>query len=280
MRPLTVDIKDNVAVITLNDPDRLNALSADMRSALMDALNSAPDSGARVAVIRGSGRAFCAGYNLTPADRQKTIEAQDINDELGRLDRTADLWLAIRRQPMPVIAQVHGYCLAGGTDLLMSADIAIASKTATIGIPNVRALGVALLMPMWAALMGPMRAKLMAFTGDSITGEVAAQWGMVAAAVPESSLDDTVSALAARMARVPLELLTANKRAIDRMIDIGGLESAIRSSVEIDTIAHATRPYREFWDQVGREGLRPALESRDGPFAGPGLMDLLAEPRP
>jgi enoyl-CoA hydratase len=270
-----------VTTITLNEPDKLNRLSGRMQLALKSALEHARTSGARVVVIRGEGRAFSTGYDLDPRSpaRDSYLHDADIEADRAGLANTARMWREIRDFPLPVISQISGYCLSGGTDLMLATDIAIAAEDASIGMPNTRSLGITLMLPVWTWMIGPMRAKLMAFTGDSISGAQAAEWGLVAWAVPANRLPSAVASLAERIAQLPPDIVHAAKRSLNTAFDTAGLAQAIAGTVEIDTVAHFTPVVRQFWERIDSVGLKAALEERDGSFRETTFLDAFLGPR-
>jgi enoyl-CoA hydratase len=154
-------------------------------------------------------------------------------------------------------------------------DIAVVADSAKIGLPNVRSLGISLLSTAWPLLIGPARTKLMMYTGDTISGAQASEWGLVALSVPEAELTDTVTQIARRIALMPGDLLKTMKLASSRALESIGLEQLVASAVEIDTIAHFSQPVMDFWKSVGASGLKAALTARDAPYAEGGLSALL-----
>lgn len=265
-----------VAVVTLDNPGKKNPLSVAVLDELLAQLRAAEIEGARVVVLRGAGDSFCAGYNLDPDSRADYAGVNGIADDVAQLQRLADRLKALRNSPLPLVAQVHGHCLAGGTDLVFASDIAVAASTARIGLPNVRSLGISLLSTLWPLTLGPMRSKMMMFTGDWISGTQAEAWGLVALAVPPDELDEAVMKLARRIARVPPQLLRSVKRATNRAFDAAGFEQLVDAAVEIDAIAHFTEPVVSFWKGARAEGLKNALKRREAAFEGNALMDVLA----
>ncbi len=262
---LIFEKQDRLASIVLNRPEKLNALSIELQEEIVQALKEVEsDPDVRVAIIKGAGRAFSAGYDIEPggavAYRERTILA-----DKTRLEAVADRWLTLWECSKPVIAQVHGMCLAGGTDMALLADVVIAAEDARIGHPGVRGIGTQLTQ-MWAYLIGPMRAKMLMLTGDTITGKQAAEWGLVAAAVPSDQLEQEVLRLAGRMAAIPVELLAINKTAINRVLENMGLRQSIRNACELDSISHFTPPVKEFWDILNAQGIKAALKWRDRDF--------------
>lgn len=251
--------------LTLNRPDKLNALSISLQEEIVRALKQAEaDKEIRVIVIKGAGRAFCAGYDIEPggnvAYRQRTIL-----EDVERLRQVTDRWLTVWELTKPVIAQVHGYCLAGGTDLALVCDVVIAAADAAFGHPGVRGIGLPL-THMWTYLVGPMRAKMMLLTGDTIDGLEAERVGLIAKAVLPEELDEQVREVALRMAAVPYEVSALNKRAVNRVLEEMGLKAVIRAGAELDAISHFTPPVIEFWEIANRDGLKAALAWRDRKF--------------
>lgn len=265
-----------VAVLTLANPAKKNPLSLSVLDAILGHLAAAGAAGARVAMVRGSGDSFSAGYNLDPSSRVDYAAASGIVDDANQLQRLADRLKAIRQSPLPLLTQVHGYCFAGGTDLMLASDVAVAADDAKIGVPNTRSLGISLLSTLWPLHAGPMRAKLMMLTGDWISGAQAERWGLVAAAVPADRLEDAVMAIARRIALLPTDLAQSVKRATNRAFDTIGVDQLVASAVEIDTIAHFSAPVTGFWRSAREEGLKAALKKREAPFEGNALAELLA----
>jgi enoyl-CoA hydratase len=219
------DVEGGTARITLNRPEKLNALSAKLQRELNAALWEADnDAAVHAIIVRGAGRAFCAGYDLTPmqsppqkreanAERYTNVYRgmSSLDDDIWQLERQQRDRMAIWDVHKPVIAQVHGYCLAGGTDLALLCDIVVAADDAVIGFPPVRAMG----SPpahMWTYLVGPQWAKYFLLTGDSVTGKQAAEIGLVLKSAPADALEDEVEAIAAKMSKIDVELLSPSRR--------------------------------------------------------------------
>ncbi len=266
------------ARITLNRPEKLNALSAKLQRELNAALWEADnDSAVHVVVLSGAGRAFCAGYDLTPMQspppRRDASEAYtsvyrggtSMDDDIWQLERQQRDRMAIWDLHKPVIAQVHGYCLAGGTDLALLCDLVVAADDAVIGFPPVRAMG----SPpghMWTYLVGPQWAKYFLLTGDSVTGREAAEIGLVFKSVPSGALEAEVEALAAKMEKIDIELLSPNKRIVNAALELMGARTLQRMAAENDGRAHQAPSVREFGRIAMTQGLKAALEWRDGKF--------------
>ncbi len=266
------------ARITLNRPEKLNALSMKLQRELNTALWEADnDSSVHVTIISGNGRAFSAGYDLTPMQSPpKRPDADEtytnvyrgmatMDDDIWQLERQQRERMAIWDVHKPVIAQVHGYCLAGGTDLALLSDIVVAADDAVIGFPPVRAMG-SPVAHMWTYLVGPQWAKYFLLTGDSITGKQAAEIGLVWKSVPSDALAEEVDALASKMEKIDVELLTPNKRIVNVALELMGARTIQRMAAENDGRAHQAPAVREFARLAMTQGLKAALEWRDGKF--------------
>lgn len=265
------------ARITLNRPEKLNALSQQLQVELNEALWEADnDNNVHAVIIRGNGRAFSAGYDLTPmASRRPTPEGEhytavyrggrSFDDDAWQMERSQRLRMAIFDMHKPVIAQVHGYCLAGGTDVALLCDIIIAADDATIGFPPARAMG-ALPNNMWLYNCGPQWAKRLFLTGDTVTGAEAAKIGLVLKSVPSNMLEAEVEGLVDRMAMIDKELLSANKRIVNLGLELMGARTMQRIAVENDARAHLAPSVREFGRIAGEQGLKAALHWRDSKF--------------
>ncbi len=284
------EVEKGRARITLNRPEKLNALSRELQQELHEALWEADnDINVHAVILRGNGRAFSAGYDLTPlANRAAALDdgytavyrgARTYDDDAWQLEKAQRLRMAIFDMHKPVVAQVHGFCLAGGTDVAFLCDIVIAAEDATIGFPPARAMG-ALPNNMWIYNCGPQWAKRLFLTGDTITGAEAAKIGLVLKAVPADLLEYEVEQLVDRMAMIDSELLSANKRIVNLQLELMGARTIQRMAAENDARAHLAPSVREFGRIAGEQGLRAALHWRDGKFGdgrarveGPELRD-------
>ena len=263
---------EGIGRAVLNRPEKLNALNAGLQEELLDCLRQADeDPEVRVVTLRANGRAFCSGYDVSePASPQDVARRDEVRDnirmDLQRLRGTPGRWAQVWNLSKPVIAGVHGYCLAGGTDLALHCDIVIAAEDAQIGFPAVRSMG-APPTHMWTYLVGPQWAKWFLLTGDSVSGAKAAEIGLVWKAVPGEDLDAEVATLAGRMARIPWELLAANKSIANKALELMGRTTLQYLAAETDAIAHQAPAVKEFNRIAREEGLRAALDWRDRPFA-------------
>ncbi|MGI8926909.1 MAG: crotonase/enoyl-CoA hydratase family protein [Tepidiformaceae bacterium] len=271
------EVERGRARITLNRPEKLNALSMELQRELNSALWEADnDNNVRLVIIKGSGRAFSAGYDLTPLSQRRPEPegehytavyrgARGFDDDAWQMERQQRLRMVIFDMHKPVIAQVHGYCLAGGTDVALLCDIIITADDATIGFPPARAMG-ALPNNMWIYNCGPQWAKRLFLTGDTITGAEAAKIGLVLKSVPSAMLEAEVEGLADRMAMIDAELLSANKRIVNLQLELMGARTMQRLAVENDARAHLAPSVREFGRIAGEQGLKAALHWRDDKF--------------
>jgi enoyl-CoA hydratase len=260
-----------VCRLTLNRPDRHNPLTPRCIRELLAAVAGAErDTAVRAVVIRGSGRSFSSGYGILPED----IEPGDadppggIEGDVSAMLELAAGWAAVWDCAIPVIAQVHGNCLAGGTDLALHCDVVVAAPDARIGFPPVRSMGVPP-TNMWLYHLGPQWTKRLLFTGDTVSGTEAASIGLVQAAVPAPELDGYVLALATRMALVGRDLLAANKRVVNQGVELMGRSQLQRFAALNDAVAHRSRDARAFTARAGEVGLKQAVHERDAPFDRP-----------
>ena len=266
------DKSGHIATITMNRPDKLNALSIGLIDDIVAAAEEAEaDKEIRVIILKAAGRAFSAGYDITPG--QDKDKDEDLYDRLLRFRKTNLQWGKLWNLAKPIVVQVHGYCLAGATDLATSCDIIIAAEDAVFGLPDVRGIE-SVENHMWTYLVGPQWAKRMMLTGDPIDGKTAERIGLVLKAVPADKLDEEVRTLAGRIANIPLELLAPHKALVNKVMGLMG--HAVAQQMAFDTVAitHHSDARRKFSELAEKEGLRAALQHRDGPFG-----DYTARPR-
>src|ERR1700722_5423820 len=294
-------VDERVARVTLNRPDKRNALTPPMIASLHDVLIEADArNDVNVIILQGAGRDFCAGYDLTGVYAGMTDEAEkaaaagdsggdaaaggpavEYRSSTGTFDN--DCWSLefTQRQTMalfdlhkPVIAKVHGNCLAGGTDLALMCDMVLAADDAKIGFPATRANGTP---PnhMWVYHVGPQWAKRLLMTGDTLSGRDAARIGLVLDSVPPAGLDHVVDELARRMSHVDAELLSAHKRVVNLALELAGARTLQRLAAESDARAHLSQgPRRQrFKADMAAHGLKEALKNRDAPF-GDGVVKI------
>lgn len=257
--------------ITLARPDRHNPLSARCVRELLEAVETAEhDASVHVIVIRGSGPSFSSGYGIVPEDvtPDELTPPAGLEADAAAMAELARGWATVWDCRIPVIAQVHGNCLAGGTDLALHCDVVIAAADARIGFPPVRSMGVPP-TNMWLYHVGPQWTKRLLLTGDTVSGEEAAAIGLVQAAVPAAELDDHVMALATRMALIGRDLLAANKRVVNEGVELMGRSRLQRFAALNDAMAHRSAEARAFRARAAEVGLGAAVRERDAPFADP-----------
>lgn len=273
---LRFEVGERVARITLNRPDKRNALTPQALSELHDALLEADDrTDVHAIVLAGAGRDFCAGYDLAGAyagngdSGGPSYRSQNatVDDDCWQLEQTQKKTIAMFDLHKPVIAQVQGNCLAGGTDLALMCDMVIAAADARIGFPAARANGTPP-QNMFVYHVGPQWAKRLLMTGDWISGRDAARIGLVMDAVPAADLEAEVNELARRVALVDAELLAAHKRVVNLSLELAGARTMQRVAAELDARAHVSRGPRrsQFRQDMAEQGLKVALKHRDEPF--------------
>jgi len=254
----------HVRRLTLNRPEKRNALNNALRGDLFAALRAADgDAGVRVTIIRGTGPCFSAGYDLSAdlsADRPYPTAGGD-----GSWPRhVVEGWFAIWDLAKPVIAQVHGWCLAGGTELAAACDLVYAADDAQIGYPPVRLMSPPD-MQFHPWLAGMRQAMELMLTADAISGAEAARIGLVNRAFAADELETRVLAVAERVAKIPSELQQINKRSVHRAMEIMGLRAAIRAGTELQALAFHQPASLAYRAEI-RKNLGRALKERDTPF--------------
>jgi len=272
---LTFDVTGAIATITLNRPEKRNALSRALLREMRDALLEADDLRAvRVVILKGAGKDFCAGYDVSgpapgdgfDANLYRQPGSVSIADDTWRLERNQSDIMTLFDMHKPVIAAVHGNCVAGGTDLALSCDMVIAARDARIGFPATRAMGTPP-MHMWLHNVGPQWAKRLLLTGDSLTGRDAAKIGLVLKAVPAARLDQEARALAERMALIDADMLAANKRIVNMGLELMGARTLQRYAAETDARSHQSAAAKDFGAFAREQGLSKAFKRRDAPFS-------------
>jgi enoyl-CoA hydratase len=257
-----------VATLTLNRPKRLNTIVPELIDALNQALDSAQaDPHIRVIRLRGAGRSFCAGYDIEWGAELMQQEAGAPWDPIldyQTMSRYVDTYMRLWRSPKPVIAQVHGFCVGGGTDFALCSDLIVCSNECRIGYPPARVWG-SPTTAMWIYRLGLERAKRVLLTGDPIHGEQAAEWGLASQAVPEAELDEAGLALADRVAKLPSNQLHMMKLLVNQAYEQMGLGVTQLIGTLLDGSARHTPEGTEF-TRKAIDDLGKAISDRDAPF--------------
>ncbi len=272
---LLYGVAEQVATVTLNRPEALNTIVPPMPDEVEAAVTAAVrDPGVKVIVVRGAGRAFCAGYDFGGGFHH--WDAGITTD--GRWDPGKDFigatapalaptqkFMSVWRSPKPVIAQVHGWCVGGGSDFALCADLVIASEDARIGTPYSRMWG-AYLSGMWLYRLGLTRAKELALTGRALSGAEAARVELVNEAVPFAELEETVRRRAQELASIPASQLAAMKLIVNQAYEQMGLAATQTLGPILDGLMRNTPDAERFIERAARDGVPAAVAERDGPF--------------
>jgi enoyl-CoA hydratase len=278
-----------IATITLNRPKRLNTIVPPMPDEIEAAVREAiVDDDVKVIVLRGAGRAFCAGFDLGGGfhhwDEALTTDGEwdagkdfavASSQALGPVPKFMSLW----RSPKPVIAQVHGWCVGGGSDMALCADLVIASEDARIGTSYSRMWG-CYLTGMWIYRLGLTRAKEYALTGKPLSGSEAVQAGLINAAVPFERLEAEVRERAEQLATIPLSQLTAMKLIVNQAYENMGLASTQTLGPILDGLMRNTPDAHRFIELAEREGVGAAVTQRDARFGDYSQAPASEKPNP
>jgi enoyl-CoA hydratase len=296
LETLTYEAEDRVARLTLNRPERGNGITPRMPVELASCVERANlDPGVHAIALAGNGTGFCGDYDLvasaegdmgelggveappgSPLD-PATIGANHMPD--SNWDPVTDfqfMWRNVRgfmslfHSEKPVLCKVHGYCVAGGTDMALCSDLLVIAAEAKIGYPPARVWG-SPTTAMWAARVGPMRAKRLLLTGDSLTGEQAEEWGLATEAPPAAQLDDRFEALLERVARMPINQLVMMKMLVNQSLYAQGLHQTQVLGTFFDGIARHTEEGHGFVRRAAESGFKEAVRERDEPYGDFGL---------
>jgi enoyl-CoA hydratase len=246
-----------VGMIGLNRPERLNAISRQLVADLGEVLAEfTADTEARVAILYGEGRAFCAGADLTP---EGAYQAPDVLQDRFLIESSVRTWLSLFDCPKPIIAQVHGYCIAGGTQPPLFCDIVSIGAETVVGFPKVP-VGGGFISPMWSWRVGSQNARLMSYqVGIEITGQRAHEMGYAALCFPEAELAAETFKVAENIAKLPSELLQIKKYANNRVLEQQGFRAAVLGAAEWDAIAHAGQTVADAREWIHELGLKGAI---------------------
>lgn len=283
------DVEGAIATITLNRAEHLNTIIPPMPDEVEAAVNAAVrDDRVKVMILRGAGRAFCAGYNFGKGfhywDDLITTEGEwdagkdfvfGTTPAISPHQKFMSLWHASK----PVIAQVHGWCVGGGSDYALCCDLVIASEDARIGTPYSRMWG-AYLSGMWIYRLGLTRAKEYALTGKALSGLEAAKIGLINAAVPFEKLEATVRKSAEQLASIPLSQLSAMKLIVNQAYDNMGLAATQTLGPILDGLMRNTPDARSFIERAEKEGIKAVINARDEPFGDYSTAPKDGQPNP
>ncbi len=290
---ITYEVDGRVARITLDRAERGNGITLEMPRELADCVERANlDPEVRVIALAGNGPGFCGGYDLVASAEGEGLGASDAppgspldhavqaaNHDPGRawdpvldfqmMSRNVQGFMSLFHSDKPVICKVHGFCVAGGTDMALCSDLLVVEDQAKIGYPPARVWGVPT-TALWAWRIGPARAKRLLLTGDSISGAEAVEWGLAAEAPPAAALQERFEALLERVARLPISQLVMHKLLINQALYAQGLQSTQVLGTFFDGIARHTPEGHEFARQAAERGWREAVRDRDEPFGDAG----------
>jgi enoyl-CoA hydratase/carnithine racemase len=288
--PIEYEVDGRIARLTLNRPERGNALTRALIESLERLVERADlDPAVHVLVLSGNGSGFCGGYDLVesaegaagptegsavPGTALDPLIIRANHDpgaawdpmvDHAMMSRNVRAFMSLFHCSKPVICKVHGYCVAGGTDLALCSDLLVIAADARIGYPPARVWG-SPTTSLWAYRLGPQRAKRLLFTGDSLTGAEALEWGLAIEAPPAAELDARTEALLERIARMPVNQLAMMKLLVNQSLYAQGLFATQLLGTVFDGIARHTPEGYAFQSLAARDGFRAAVRARDEPF--------------
>jgi len=276
---IRTETADGVRSIIFCRPDEYNTITLEFRDELSTAIDQAEaDNEVRVILVRAEGKAFCAGYGLdwsTAAQAEKKIAGDELSEKKARAwDSVADLrvmstfvdtYMKLWYARKPTIAAVQGWCIGGGTDMVLCADLIVAAENAVFGYPPSRVWGTPT-TAMWVYRMGLEQAKRYMLTGDEIPAKTAARIGLILETAPDEQLEERAFALAKRMAQVPLNQLIMLKLLCNQTVENMGFSSSRLMGTLFDGIARHTQEGLDFVDRAQQVGFRQTVRERDDPF--------------
>jgi len=288
---LTYEVTGRIARITLDRPERGNGITLAMPRELADCVERADlDPAVHVVALEGNGKGFCGGYDLVdsaegqmggpasagappgspldPAVQARNHDSSATWDPIvdwAMMSRNVRGFMSLFECDKPVVCKVHGFCVAGGTDMALCADLLVIEESARIGYPPARAWGVPT-TALWATRIGPQRAKRLLFTGDLISGRQALDWGLAIDAPPQEELDGRFEALLERIALMPANQLVMMKLLVNQSIEAHGLRSTQTLGTVFDGVARHTPEGHAFQARAAEGGFKAAVRERDEPF--------------
>jgi enoyl-CoA hydratase len=295
LETMTYERDGRVARVTLDRPERGNGITLEMPRELADCVERANlDPDVHVIALAGNGTGFCGGYDLVAsAERMSTDASRETNDgspidpatiaanhapntnwdpvtDFQMMSRNVRGFMSLFHSEKPVVCKVHGYCVAGGTDMALCSDLLVVADDAKIGYPPARVWGVPT-TALWAYKLGPARAKRLLLTGDSINGREAVSWGLATDWAPAAELDGVFESLLERVARIPVNQLVMHKALINQALFAQGLHATQVLGTLFDGIARHTPEGHAFVRRAAAEGFKVAVRERDEPFGDYGL---------
>jgi enoyl-CoA hydratase len=292
LKTLTYDVTGRIARITLNRPERGNGITFETPAELAACVERANlDPNVHVIALSGNGKGFCGGYDLVMTAEQKLGEEGEMLSwpqgspmdprvqlanhdpdsnwdpilDYAMMSRNVRGFMSLFYSDKPVICKVHGFCVAGGTDMALCSDLLLIEDTASIGYPPARAWGIPT-TAFWAYRIGPEKAKRLLFTGDCLTGKQAADWGLASEALPADKLDQHFESILERIARLPVNQLVMMKLLINQTLMGQGLQSTQMLGTLFDGVARHTKEGYAFQRRAAEVGFKQAVEERDKPF--------------
>ncbi len=270
--PVLYEEDGSLAYVTLNRPDKLNTLNQALLQSFEEAIDRAVVSqAARCIVLRGAGRAFSAGYDLNPtgaavpAPRQRSERRWDPVLDYQMMSRNVRRFMKLWESPKPVIAQVHGWCVGGGTDLALCSDLIFMAEDAHIGYPPARVYGTPTSM-MWVYRLGLEAAKRFVLTGDAIDAKTALRIGLVSEVAPADELPGVVERFARRFESIPANQLALNKLLVNQAYENMGLRTTQMFGTFFDGMTRNTQEAIDWVSSFSEVGFRETIRRRDAPF--------------
>jgi enoyl-CoA hydratase len=290
METLTYEVTGRIARITLNRPERGNGITLVMPRELSECVERANlDPSVHVIALAGNGRGFCGGYDLVQSAEGEVDDAAESygspldpaviarnHDPAGTWDPVVDFqmmsrnvrgFMSLFHSDKPVVCKVHGFCVAGGTDMALCSDLLVIAEDARIGYPPARVWG-SPTTALWAHRIGPERAKRLLFTGDMLSGAEAREWGLAIDAPPPARLDERFEALVERIALTPINQLVMMKLLVNQTVYAQGLHATQILGTVFDGVARHTEEGYAFQRRAAEEGWREAVRERDEPYGG------------
>ncbi len=274
MDTLAYQVDGRIARITLNRPERGNAITLDTPRELAECVERANlDPDVHVIALAGAGKGFCGGYDLVEfaegeIPNHDPAQPWDPVLDWQMMSRNLRGFMSLFESDKPVLCKVHGFCVAGGTDMALCSDLLVIADDARIGYPPARVWGVPT-SALWAFRVGDQRAKRLLFTGDLIDGRTAFEWGLAVESAPAAELDERFEALLERVALTPVNQLVMMKLLVNQTLHSQGLHATQTLGVFFDGVARHTPEGYEFARRAAEAGFKEAVRQRDAPYDAP-----------